>query len=167
MIPITDVIPTRTAPTVTIGFVAASVVLVSSWKLGHTASLLANVICLWLFGWTLEDRLGHARFAALFVICGALGWLLGSAQSAVAGGVAGVLGGYFLLYPKSLLLILVPLPSVVKEVPAITVLALWFMSQMLLGPFPFVPQLAGFFGGALLTLVLKRPERLRIEWWAP
>jgi membrane associated rhomboid family serine protease len=167
MIPISDVIPTRTAPIVTITLIAASILFVSLAKLGYAVSLIVNVFCLWLFGWTLEDRLGHVRFAALFTACAVLAWLIASAHAAVAAGVAGVLGGYFVIYPKSLMLMLVPLPSLVREVPALTVLALWFMSQLVFGPFPFLPQLAGFFSGGVLSWLLKRPERLRVEWWSP
>jgi membrane associated rhomboid family serine protease len=167
MIPISDVIPTRTAPIATIALIVASAAFVLLYQLGHSASLVANLIGLWLFGWTLEDRLGHARFALLFGATGAVAWLLSTPHSAVAGGAAGVIGGYFILYPKSLVHVLVPLPSPVRELPAVTFLALWFLSQLTLGPFPFVPQLAGFFLGAALSVLMKRPERLKVEWWSP
>jgi membrane associated rhomboid family serine protease len=167
MIPITDVIPTRTSPVLTIALIALSVLFVSLLKLGNAPSLAANMICLWLFGWTVEDRLGRVRFAALFVFCAATAWMVSAPHAAVAGGAAGVIGGYFVLYPKSLLLVVVPLPVLVVEVPAITFLALWFVSQILLGPYPFLPQLVSFVSGALLCFLMKRPERLRVEWWCP
>jgi membrane associated rhomboid family serine protease len=167
MIPITDVIPTRTSPVLTIALIALSVLFVSLLKLGNTPSLAANMICLWLFGWTVEDRLGRVRFAALFILCASTAWMVAAPQAAVAGGAAGVIGGYFVLYPKSLLLVVVPLPVLVVEVPAITFLALWFVSQILLGPYPFLPQLVSLMSGALLCFLMKRPERLRVEWWSP
>lgn len=167
MIPIGDVIPTRTSPVLTIALVAVSVLFVSLLKLGSTASLTANMLCLWLFGWTVEDRLGRVRFATLYVCCAAIAWTVSGPHAAVAGGAAGVIGGYFVLYPKSLMLVIVPLPVLVVEVPAITFLALWFVSQMLFGPYPFLPQLAGFSSGAFLCVLMKRPERLQVDWWSP
>jgi membrane associated rhomboid family serine protease len=167
MIPIADVIPTRTSPVLTIALIAISVLFVSLLRLGSTASLAVNLMCLWLFGWTVEDRLGRVRFAALFVLCAATAWMVATPHAAVAGGAAGVIGAYFVLYPKSLMLVVVPLPTLVVEVPAITFLALWFVSQMLLGPSPFLPQLAGLVSGAVLGFLMKRPERLQVEWWCP
>jgi membrane associated rhomboid family serine protease len=167
MIPISDVIPTRTSPVLTIALIAASVLFASLLQVGGTVSLVASLAALWLFGWTLEDRLGHLRFGVLFCLCAAIAWMLGRPPAMVSGGVAGVLGGYFVLYPRSLMLVAVPLPSPLREVPAVTLLALWLLSQLLLGPFPFVPQLVGCFAGALLTVLLKRPERLEVDWWSP
>jgi membrane associated rhomboid family serine protease len=167
MIPVSDVIPTRTPPAVTIALIALAGLFVSLLQLGSTASLAANLIALWLFGWTVEDRLGHLRFAAVFVFCAATAWLVSTPHAAVAGGVAGVIGGYFVLYPKSLMLVVVPLPVLVVEVPAVTFLALWFFTQLVLGPFPFHPQLSGLVVGALLCVLMKRPERLQVEWWSP
>jgi membrane associated rhomboid family serine protease len=167
MIPISDVIPTRTSPIVTIALIATSVLFVSFLNLGSTASLTANMICLWLFGWTVEDRLGRLRYTTLFVFCAATAWMFSTPHAAVAGGVAGVIGAYFVLYPKSSMLVLVPVPAFLVEMPAITFLALWFVSQILLGPFPFLPQLAGFISGAVFCFLMKRPERLRVEWWSP
>ena len=167
MIPISDVIPTRTAPLLTIGLIATSVLFVTLLQLGSTASLIANMVCVWLFGWTVEDRLGRVRFAALFLFCAATAWMVSTPHATVAGGSAGVIGAYFVLYPKSSMLVLVPWPGLLTEIPAVTFLALWFLSQVLLGPFPFLPQLAGFFSGAVLCFLMKRPDRLRVEWWSP
>jgi membrane associated rhomboid family serine protease len=167
MIPISDVIPTRTSPVATIALIGTSVLFVLFLQLGSTASLAANMICLWLFGWTIEDRLGRVRYTALFSLCAATAWMVSTPHAAAAGGAAGVIGAYFVLYPKSSMLVLVPLPSFLVEVPAVTFLALWFLSQILLGPFPFLPQLAGLSSGALLCFLMKRPERLRVEWWSP
>jgi membrane associated rhomboid family serine protease len=167
MIPISDVIPTRTPPIITITVIAASILVGLLVSLGGVASLAANMLCLWLFGWTVEDRLGHARFAVLVLCCAAAAWLLATHHAIVAGGVAGVIGGYFVLYPKSSMLVLVPIPLMLAEVPAVTFLALWLVSQLVFGPCPLVGQIAGFLIGALLSVLIRRPERLQVEWWSP
>ncbi len=127
--------------------------------------LAVGMLYLWLFGWTVEDRLGRGRFVALFLACGALAWSVASADEAVDGAVAGILGAYFVLYPRSIVLMLVPMPPLLVEVPAVVFLGLWFLFQILLGP--FAPQLAGLAAGAALGVVLRRAERMRVEWWSP
>jgi membrane associated rhomboid family serine protease len=37
---------------------------------GGFMHLFGNMLYLWIFGNTLEDRLGHGRFGLLYVLCG-------------------------------------------------------------------------------------------------
>jgi hypothetical protein len=63
------------------------------------------------------------------------------------------------------MLVLIPLPLMAVEIPVAVFLALWFLLQILSGA--FAAPFASFFVGALLCLVLRRPERVRVEWWSP
>jgi membrane associated rhomboid family serine protease len=164
MLPVCDVIPPRTQPYATLTLIAVSV----GFGLAAGAAggpLALSSLCLWLFGWTVEDRLGRARFLTMFLACGVLAWSISSPDEAVDGAVAGVLGAYFVLYPRSIVLMLVPAPPLLVEVPAVVCLSLWFLIQILIGP--FAPQLAGLAAGAALGMVLRRAERMRVEWWSP
>ena len=165
MIPIGDVIPTRTPPVVTIALIALTVVVSTQVIAIGLAIVLLNMLFLWLFGWTVEDRLGHGRFAALYLLVGAAASAVSMPLIAVSSAVGSIIGAYFLLYPKSSMLILIPVPLSTVEIPAVVFLALWCVLQILTGMIavPF----ASFFAGAALCLALRRPERVRVEWWSP
>jgi membrane associated rhomboid family serine protease len=174
MIPIGDVIPTRVVP-----FVAIAVVAVQAVAVGHLAfdaSLVhaaANAGCLWICGRPVEDRLGHVRFVVFVALSGASGVLADRAFAlgvpvhvmAAVGGVAGVMGGYFVLFPESRLVAIVPsLPTMrVTEVPAVVLPCVWFLLQFALGPGP--AAVAALLAGGALVRVFRRPERMRVEWW--
>jgi membrane associated rhomboid family serine protease len=165
MIPIGDVIPTRTPPVTTIALIAASVLLNTYVQLSGVAVLAFNMLFLWLFGRTAEDRLGHARFAMVYVLCGATAFALSGPFAVVGGAVGGVIGAYFSLYPKSIMLVLIPIPLMAVEMPAAIFLGLWCMLHFLIGVVtgPF----AAFFAGAAFGWLMRRPERVRVEWWSP
>jgi membrane associated rhomboid family serine protease len=220
MIPIRDVIPSRTAPVVTIvliamnavvflyqltlsprdaetfvntfGLVPAHVVLTAVFTsmfvhggLGHVGG---NLLYLWIFGDNVEDRLGHGRFVVFYLATGVVAAVAQSAfdpgstipMVGASGAIAGVMGGYFVLYPNSRVLTLFPFPVVLFEVPAIFFLGLWFGVQFLSGlgslaasasdlpgGVAFWAHVMGFVAGALLVHLLRRPERARVEWWHP
>jgi membrane associated rhomboid family serine protease len=165
MIPIGDVIPTRTPPVVTIALIALTVVVSTQVIPIGFAIVLFNMLFLWLFGWTVEDRFGHGRFAALYLLVAAVSSAVSMPLVAVSSAVGSVIGAYFLLYPKSSMLVLIPIPLSTVEIPAVVFLGLWCVLQILTGmiAMPF----ASFFAGAALCLAMRRPERVRVEWWSP
>lgn len=165
MIPITDVIPTRTAPVVTIALVALTVVFSTQAVTNGFAVVILNMMFLWLFGWTVEDRLGHARFAALYLLCGAMALIVAPPLVAIGSAVAGVIGAYFALYPRSSMLVLIPLPLMIVEIPVAVFLGLWCFLQIVTGA--FAPPFVSFFAGGLLCLLMRRPERIKVDWWGP
>jgi rhomboid family protein len=144
---------------------------------------LGNMLYLWIFGDNVEDRLGHGRFLLFYLACGtaaAAGQTLWNPTSLVpmigaSGAIAGVMGAYFLLFPHSRVLTFVWLILYfdLLEIPAIFFLGFWFFMQLLSGVgsiglagggTAFWAHAAGFAAGAMLVLVLRRPERQRIEW---
>ena len=219
MIPLRDVIPSRTRPVITVvllllnaavfaveaglgerelerfvhtwGLVPADfswiAVVTSMFVHGGFLHFAGNMLYLWIFGDNVEDRLGHGRFLAFYLLCGAGAALAQTAISAdspvpmvgASGAIAGVMGAYFVLYPRSRVLTLFPFPLMLFELPAVYLLGLWFVMQFvnglgslsmaaegeLAGGVAFWAHIAGFAVGALLVLVLRRPERQRVEWW--
>jgi membrane associated rhomboid family serine protease len=178
MIPIRDVIPTRTTPVVTLALAAVNLAALLYVSLGEPSGgllvyLALNVLFLWLFGENVEDRMGHGRFLAFYVGCG---FAAGVAQGVVAPGVeirialaggatAGVMGAYAVSYPRSRVVTLVPLIVTVQviEMPALYYMGLWLAVQAWAGT--LLTVLAGFVTGIGGVLILRRPERLRVEWW--
>jgi membrane associated rhomboid family serine protease len=159
-------------------------VVTSMFVHAHWLQLVVNMLYLWIFGHTVEDRLGHARFAAFYVLCGATAAIAPTAMSAdstvpivgASGAVGGVLGGYFSLYPHSRVLTLLPVPPGLVEVPATVFLAAWAIWQFLAGPgapaaaettshAAFAAHAIGFITGAVACRLLQPRERRRVEWW--
>ena len=113
---------------------------------GGWIHLLGNMLYLWIFGNGVEGRMGHRRYLLFYLLCGTLAAL---SQVAVApsstgpmvgasGAIAGVLGAYFLLYPKAKILSVVPIWIFLRivEIPAIFFLGFWFLIQAFQGWVP-------------------------------
>ena len=97
-----------------------------------------------------------------------------------SGAIAGVMGAYFVLYPRSRIVTLLPIFIFIQliEVPAILFLGVWFLMQFLSGVgsiagagrtsgggIAFWAHVAGFAVGAIGVLFFRRPERQRVDWW--
>jgi len=108
---------------------------------GSWLHVIANMWSLWIFGDNVEDRMGRARFLLFYLLCGLLAGLLHwviNPNSVVptvgaSGAIAGVLGAYFILFPRARVLTLVPLFFIpfFFELPAIAFLLIWFALQVL------------------------------------
>jgi membrane associated rhomboid family serine protease len=142
--------------------------------------LAGNVLFLWVFGNNVEDAMGHARFAAFYLLCGvlaALAYALANPESTVpasgaSGAVSGVLGAYLLLFPRARVLLVLPLGFLnvhFGRFPAGWVLAVWFALQILFGAIvtarapgsgvlmgAVFAHVAGFVVGLALVTIFKR-----------
>ncbi len=136
---------------------------------GDWKHLLFNMLFLWVFGDNVEDALGHARFIIFFLICGIAGGLFHSLIDTesvrptigASGAIAGVLGGYLMLYPSARLLVLafgfIPL-----KLPALLVIGTFFAQDLLWGltgtanGVAVWAHIGGFIAGAGLVILLKR-----------
>jgi membrane associated rhomboid family serine protease len=110
---------------------------------GGFLHLAGNMLFLWIFGDNVEDALGHGRFLFFYLVCGVSATLLQAFLSpastvpnlGASGAIAGVLGAYFVLYPRARVVTVIPLfilfPLV--EVPAGLYLLGWFLLQFWMG----------------------------------
>jgi len=102
--------------------------------------VLGNMLMLWIFGDNIEDYLGHFKFLVFYLLCGfaaTFTHILLNPTSLVpsvgaSGAIAGVMGAYFILYPKARVLIWFP-PIFIFHVPAWLMLGYWFVSQFIGG----------------------------------
>jgi membrane associated rhomboid family serine protease len=205
MFPVSDVIPSRRVPVVTIGFIVATAFAMAagmdveatsdpdsgiSGAVGWAALIrslflhpgwlpaAASMLCLWIFGDNVEDAMGRAAFLAFFLMAG----LLGAAAAATASQdvlvhagsapVAAIMTAYFVLYPRSrvLVVVLLMLQVDVIEIPAVFVASLWVLLHLVAGSAAigqglssaaaFGPLFAGCAAGALAGLALRR----RVRW---
>ena len=219
MIPLRDVIPSRTTPVVTIALIVVNALVffyqlmlgdagndfilyfglipaAFSWVAVITSMFLhggllhfgANMLYLWIFGDNVEDRMGHGRFLTFYLLCGTAAALAQTAMHpdsiipmvGASGAIAGVMGAYLVLYPRSRIVTLVPIFVFIQliEVPAVFFLGFWFLLQFLsgvgsvasatgepTGGVAFWAHVAGFVAGVSGVIVFRRPERQRVEWW--
>ena len=153
---------------------------------GSWFHLISNMWTLYIFGDNVEDRMGSGRFLVFYLASGVAAAL---AQVAVmpeariptvgaSGAIAGVLGAYFLLYPRARVITFIPvfiLPWLVR-VPAVLYLGVWFLSQLSSGLISLgaVGQFGGIawwahIGGFVFGLILVHlfPKRSRTKAWYP
>lgn len=157
-------------------------VLTSMFLHGGLLHLGGNMLYLWIFGDNIEDRMGHVRFVVFYFVCGiaaALAQALPDMSSTTpmigaSGAVSGILGAYLLLYPRANVLVALPLFIVFYtfHVPAMFVLGLWFLGQLVssLGQgaeagVAFRAHIGGFLAGVVLVRFFissgSRTRRLR------
>lgn len=147
------------------------------------ASLLhvaGNMLFLWIFGDNIEDYLGHFKYLLFYLASGlAASFLhillnLDSRVPSVgaSGAIAGVMGGYFILYPRARVLVWFPL-IFFFYVPAWLMLGYWFAVQFLSGTataiaatsqtsggVAFWAHVGGFVAGiVMIKIIPPRPRR--------
>lgn len=105
---------------------------------GGAMHLVMNMWLLWIFGDNVEDRMGGLRYLAFYLLCGLVAGLLqvyfnpGSTLPAIgaSGGIAGIMGAYFFMYPYARIVIWVLLLPLFIQIPAIAFLGAWVIYQL-------------------------------------
>jgi membrane associated rhomboid family serine protease len=207
MIPLRDVIPSRTFPFINIGLIVLNsvafllelsisdpgfqpflrafalvpgaflwpTVLTSMFIHAGWLHFLGNMLYLWIFGDNVEDRLGHFPYLVFYLVCGIVAaaahvWMNPASMLptlGASGAIAGVMGAYFVLYPRSQILTLIPFFIFymrIVEVPAVVFLGLWFVIQFLSvaatggaesGGVAVWAHVAGFLTGVVWVLIFR------------
>lgn len=150
---------------------------------GGWMHLIGNMWFLWIFGDNVEDILGHVKYLAFYLICGAAAAAIHVAVApysrvptiGASGAIAGVMGAYMIKFPHSRILTLVPIVIFFTtfEIPAILMLAYWFILQIFSGfgsvgysnvsrgGVAWFAHVGGFLAGILLVYLLGTRERFR------
>jgi len=141
---------------------------------GGLLHVLGNMLYLWIFGDNVEDAMGHARFLLFYLICGVVAGVSQSALSATStvpqigasGAIAGVLAAYFMLYPFARVLTLIPILFFVRliAIPAIILLGIWFLLQVVSGVgsgpsgggVAWFAHVGGFLAGGVLVFLFRK-----------
>ena len=152
-------------------------VFTSMFMHGSLLHLGGNMLFLWIFGNNIEDSMGRPRFVAFYLLGGIAALaahVLIDPSSTVptvgaSGAIAAVLGGYAVLYPRArvLTLVFIIIFFTVVQLPALLVLGLWFLLQLLPafsepvvregGGVAYFAHIGGFvFGLALIRLFADR-----------
>jgi membrane associated rhomboid family serine protease len=152
----------------------AHTVMTAMFMHGGWMHLFGNMLYLWIFGDNVEDRLGPARFTIFYLLAGLAATF---AQYAVnpasnipnvgaSGAIAGVLGAYLLLFPKTRVDVL--LGRQVVAMPAWIVLGFWVVLQAFsgvgsiadtqtadTGGVAYMAHVGGFVAGLVLLFLLR------------
>jgi len=139
--------------------------------------IIFNMLFLWIFGNNVEDAMGRLKFLVFYLVCGLAAAL---AQSLVlpdataptigaSGAIAGVLGAYIVLYPRSQVLswvffLIVPLPAWLW-------IGIWFVTQLFegaatlgrTGGVAYFAHIGGFIAGLLLVFVFAARRRAELR----
>jgi membrane associated rhomboid family serine protease len=161
-----------------------ALVLTSMFLHGGFLHIAGNMLFLWIFGNNIEDYFGHFKFAVFYIACGVAASMthifLHSASTApmigASGAISGVLGAYFLLFPKARVLTLVPIFFFLYfvEVPAFVFLGIYILLQIISGlpalaggsaaagqGIAWFAHIGGFFAGAALLLIFRKRRGFR------
>ncbi|MGC8642148.1 MAG: rhomboid family intramembrane serine protease [Isosphaeraceae bacterium] len=154
--------------------------LTSMFLHGGWAHIISNMWTLWIFGDNVEDRMGPARFTVFYLLCGVVAgfvhWLTNPHSTlptvGASGAIAGVMGAYFLLFPRARIVAMIPIffYPLFFEVPAVAYLLFWVLSQVLSGTMAIAgpgevggvawwAHVGGFTTGLVLLPLLMRPRR--------
>lgn len=119
--------------------------------------IIGNMWFLYIFGDNVEDRLGHLRYLAFYLLCGwasGLTHLIFNWHSQVptigaSGAISGIMGAYLILHPRSRVLTMIPIIFIpyFVEIPAAFFIGIWFLFQF-------------------LSAALSDAQATGIAWWA-
>ncbi len=153
--------------------------LTSMFMHGGWLHLIGNMLYLWVFGNNVEDVFGHVGFIIFYLVTGlaaSFAQILVGPSSAIpnigaSGAIAGVLGAYWIFYPRARIDTLVG--RAVVPLPAIYVLGFWIVLQFFQGIVALSPEAreAGgvawwaHIGGFLAGLVVAVFFRGRVAAW--
>ena len=145
---------------------------------GSWDHILGNMLFLAIFGKNVESAFGHLRYLVFYIVGGFVAFVAQTAMTLLfapaaaaavptlgaSGGIAAVLGAYFVLYPNSRILTLVVVVPV--RIPAWVFLGLWFVYQLFEGNYglfsasangggvAFFAHVGGFVFGVIAARIL-------------
>lgn len=136
--------------------------------------LLGNMWFLYIFGDNVEDHLGPLRYLSFYIVCGlvsglfhvAVNWHSRIPTIGASGAIAGIMGAYFILYPRAKILTLIPIFIIPLffRIPAFFFLGFWFLIQALSaggsaaqgGGIAWWAHIGGFLFGMLFLKLFSR-----------
>lgn len=141
---------------------------------GGIGHIFGNMIFFNIFGDNLEDRLGHIKYLFFYLLCGlggSIAQILINPGSTIpnlgaSGAIAGLMGGYLVLFPRHRVDVIVPLGFSLNRatVPASAMLLYWIAAQFLQGAgtlgiegggVAFFAHIGGFLVGAVIVTLFK------------
>lgn len=127
---------------------------------GGWMHIIGNMWSLWIFGDNVEERMGRGGFLGFYFLSGLAAGVVHIVTNpasrvptvGASGAIAGVMGAYLLLYPRAMVVTLVPIVFFCQiiELPAVFFLGLWFLSNLFSG----------------LGTLVAQADAAGVAWWA-
>ena len=127
---------------------------------GGWLHIILNMWTLYIFGASMEGRLGSLPFLVFYLVCAVAStvvhaWFNATSDVPVigaSGAIAGVIGAYAMSFPTARITLLIPIIIIplIFDIPAVAFAAIWFGMQLLQGAWETLTPSMG--GG--------------IAWWA-
>ncbi len=150
---------------------------------GGFAHIIFNMLYLYIFGDNVENSMGSLRYIVFYITAGlfaALAHLIMNPMSTVpmvgaSGAISGIMGAYMVQYPRARVLVLVPIFFFITtlRVPALFLLAFWFITQLssglaaigygMGGGIAWFAHIGGFIYGAATVKLFARRKRVYID----
>jgi membrane associated rhomboid family serine protease len=141
-----------------------------------------NMLFLYIFGDNVEDAMGHLGYAIFYLLCGLVATaaqIFVGPNSTIpgvgaSGAIAGVMAAYLVMFPQARVRVLAGYYGIIR-VPAIFMLGLWFLTQLISGVGTIAPatstgagggvaywaHVGGFVAGLALVWVFRRRDVAR------
>jgi hypothetical protein len=151
--------------------------LTSMFLHGGILHILGNMWFLYIFGDNIEDRIGHFRYLIFYLLCGVVAGLVHLLASwgskiptiGASGAIAGVMGGYVVLFPHARVLTLIPIFFFFQffEIPAFVFLGYWLLIQIVsaslrgsdVGGVAWWAHIGGFLAGLITVKIFEKTPR--------
>lgn len=151
----------------------------STFLHGGWLHIISNMLFLWVFGDNIEDRMGHFKYLLFYLVVGGIGnitQIMANPQSVTpiigaSGAVAGILGAYYISYPKAKILALIPIVFFFTflEVRAAFFIIFWFVLQVFNGVFSITTvgnsvawwaHIGGFLSGLIIIRFFNKQRKI-------
>lgn len=165
------------------GLPVYATLLTSMFMHGGWAHLLGNMLYLWICGDNIENDLGHGKYLLFYLLCGILAGLshvftsqyfdsnLFIPSLGASGAISGVLGGYLMMHPTRRMHVWILLGIV--SLPAVIVVGLWFVFQIINGMgmlggqegggVAYAAHIGGFIAGFILIRIFAGKRKVLVE----
>jgi membrane associated rhomboid family serine protease len=140
-------------------------VLTSMFMHGGILHIVGNMVFLYVFGDNIEDRFGHFKYLAIYILWGLLAALVHSIYAVSVGGgdipavgasgaISGVLGAYLIMFPRArIYTVIIAFFITTIRIPALAFIPFWFILQILftligeVGGVAYLAHIGGFAAG--------------------
>jgi membrane associated rhomboid family serine protease len=157
-------------------------ILTAMFMHGSWSHIIGNMVFLWAFGPEIEDTMSPSRYAIFYLLAGVVSMLAQVAVSpssttpclGASGAIAGIMGAFLVTFPHDNIrtILLIGWFVRITAVPAVVLIGLWFLVQLLSfgevaavqsGGVAYMAHIGGIIFGALTARLFESSEKLALR----